>query len=182
MCRNFISMTGYKPKQLLSEYMTHSRSLGYFNPVFFLTLCITFIAIISPVSGDNSEIYIASINLPSDSTIVSPGMNISPIITVVNRDIKPGQAESLKFTGSLGPRTLITTNAEWPVPAKGEERTYTIPFTIPSLQPGVYSLEIGLILDDQESSNGVISTMKAKTNIQVTHPKPGSAISDCGCS
>lgn len=166
---------------------SHSQS-GLVIPLFVVLLSILFICAITPVSGsdpvesDDQDISFVSINLSPGDTKISPGMNITPVITVMNRNITFEEGMVLKYSGTLGPVELISKNSEWPVPISGETKTYTIPFTIPSVQPGIYPLEITLTLNNSGDKSTIMQIKKAPTEIQVTHPKTGSGNSGCGCS
>ncbi|NLV25919.1 MAG: hypothetical protein GXY48_01925 [Methanomicrobiales archaeon] len=145
------------------------------------------ISLSSPVAGNTQEktettgFSISTITLKPNETIISPGITITPIVTVNNTQMYSNLNATLQFSARLGNVNLLSDKKEWPVPHVGEENTYFLRFTIPSILPGEYQLNLSAILIEADNRT-VIPYTKAKTVVQVTHPKPGSGSRDCGCS
>ncbi|MDD1724156.1 MAG: hypothetical protein LUQ07_03400 [Methanospirillum sp.] len=135
-------------------------------------------------SENNRQIYqLSNISLDPAFQKVSPGdtINLSVLLTCTGTD--SGTDPAVKFQATLGPVRLISKNTSWALPEPGESKTIPLSFTIPSIQPGRYTLDISLGTEEESSvQSSAEQHIKARELIQVTSLKPGLKPRDCGCS
>ena len=126
---------------------------------------------------------ISDISLNSSFLKVSPGDTINPAVVVTCTGTDPDTNASMKFHATLGPVRLISKDTSWTLPEPGESKTIPLSFTIPSVQPGRYALTIYLgSAEGYSVNNPNEQQIKANELIQVTSPKSGLGVRDCGCS
>lgn len=148
--------------------------------IMILGLCVLSVSGASPSDKENPAIQIRAIDILPNETSISPGLTMHPKITVLNNG-ENMDTTSLQFSATLGPSYLINDNALWSAPKAGEEKECSVPFTIPFIQPGEYSLKVTVHqIGDSGAGAKQSDSMKANIPIKITHPKP--PIGDCGCS
>jgi hypothetical protein len=159
--------------------------------LFMVTGLLAFLTIfiIPAVTADEQNIIpadpvyvITNITLKDSDLKASPGISISPSVTIKNIGTKPTTGSSVQFRAILGPKNLINKDTVVPAPNPGKPETYSLSFTLPSIQPGDYSLEIYVSPENEQETGNKESSMKAHKTIYVTNPLPGVIKNDCGCS
>jgi hypothetical protein len=136
-----------------------------------------------PNITQNNPVYvITNITLDESDLQASPGISISPSVTLQNIGAEPATDSSVQFRATLGPKNLINGNTVVPAPHAGKPDTYSLSFTLPSIQPGEYFLEIYVSPEKNQGTGSQESSMKTHKTILVTNPLPGSIKNDCGCS
>ena len=134
------------------------------------------------ITPDNPVYIITNISLKDSDLQASPGISISPSVTLQNIGAEPGASSSVRFRATLGPKNLINKDTVVPAPHAGKPETYSLSFTLPSIHPGEYSLEIYVSPENDQRTGNKESSMKAHKTIYVKNPLPGAIKSDCGCS
>ena len=130
---------------------------------------------------ENPMYVITNISILETNLIVSPGINVSPSVTIQNIGGEPKTDSAIRFKAVIGPVTLIPDSISNPAPHAGETKTFSLSFIVPSILPGEYPLEIFVSSEKDNNSNSWETSMKSHKNIHVTQPGPGSG-RDCGCS
>lgn len=149
--------------------------------IFVTIFCVSSIVVASVEETQSPNCQIVAVTLSFEEIRVSPGVTIHPTIAVFNSGGNHTSDMTLHFSALLGPSKLMNDNSALPVPTAGKERVYSIPFTIPFIQPGEYPLKITMQQIDESSSEKRSDSMKAKPFIRVTHPRPGAKARNCGC-
>jgi len=157
-------------------------------PLFFMGLFILITGVSPVVSAAQedpaiSPLYqITDIALSSGELHISPGMNISPIITIVNLGGERDPGTTLQCHATLGPVQLTGNNTIIRLPDMREQMKIPLTFTVPFIQPGDYPLKITITLSEESDIHIAPQSMRAKKFIQVIRPQPGSGARTCGCS
>lgn len=129
-----------------------------------------------------SNYTISDIRIIPGEMSISPAMNITPTITVMNNGAEPGVENKVTFSATLGPVHLVGDTGAWDAPGPHEEKDYSVSFFVPFMQPGEYPLTITVTGYPVREMISPQHQMKAHKPVVVTCPRPVSSSRDCGCS
>ena len=150
--------------------------------IILISLSSPALGIASPGDGPDAGLHIISIDIPPEERTAYPGMTIHPAITVQNADNQTERQYSVLFSATLGPATLLQNNAYLDAPGPGDSREYHIPFMVPFIQPGTYSLTISGQEKVRDGDKGILlESMRSKTMIEVKQPRPETGTKMCNC-
>ena len=149
--------------------------------IILVSLSSPALGIASPGNADAS-LHIISIDIPPEERTAYPGMTIHPAITVQNADNQTERQYSVLFSATLGHATLLPNNTYLDAPGPGDSREYHIPFMVPFIQPGTYSLTISGQEKFRDEDKGILlESMRSKTIIEVKQPRPETGTKMCNC-